>query len=68
MVETNREGLSELTAMPSASASGALSIADDGLPVFCRDPSLQMPAPTLEQLVTLEQSALAEEDQACRPV
>ncbi|QVL52784.1 MAG: hypothetical protein KFB97_15685 [Cyanobium sp. M30B3] len=69
VVETNREGLSELTAMPPASASGALAIADDGLPVFLRrDPSVQMPAPMLEQLVTLEQNALAEEDQACRPV
>jgi hypothetical protein len=67
VVETNREGLSELTAMPPASASGALAIADDGLPVFRRDPSMKGPTPTL-QLLTLEQNALAEEDQACRPV
>lgn len=62
VAEYIRQGLSELSATTSASASGALAIADDGLPVFRRDPSVKGPAPTLEELLTLEQNALAEED------
>ncbi|MCS5690762.1 hypothetical protein NZK33_02035 [Cyanobium sp. FGCU-6] len=62
VAEYIRQGLSELAAMPPASASSALAIAADGLPVFRRDPSVRRPVPTLEELLTLEQSALAEED------
>ncbi|MFM9101939.1 MAG: hypothetical protein ACKOPS_11665 [Cyanobium sp.] len=62
VAEYIRQGLSELAATPPASASSALAIADDGLPLFRRDPSVKGPAPTLEQLLTLEQNALAEED------
>jgi hypothetical protein len=62
VAEYIRQGLSELSATAPASTSGALAIADDGLPVFHRDPSVQRPGPTLEELLTLEQGALAGED------
>jgi hypothetical protein len=62
VAEYIRQCLSELSATGSASTSSALAIADDGLPVFRRDPSVQRPVPTLEELLTLEQNALAEED------
>lgn len=62
VAEYIRQGLNELSATTSASASSALAIAADGLPVFRRDPSVKGPAPTLEQFLTLEQNALAEED------
>jgi hypothetical protein len=62
VAEYIRQGLSELSATAPTSTSGALAIADDGLPVFRRVPSVQRPVPTLEELLTLEQSALAEED------
>lgn len=57
-----RQGLSELAATAPAPASSALAIADDGLPVFRRDPSVKGPAPSLQQLLSLEQDAYAEED------
>jgi hypothetical protein len=57
-----RQGLSGLSATAPSSTSGALAIADDGLPVFRRDLNVRRPVPTLEELLTLEQGALAEED------
>ena len=62
VAEYIRQGLSELPATAPASTSGALAIAADGLPVFRRDPSVRRPVATLEELLTLEQGALAEED------
>jgi hypothetical protein len=62
VAEYIRQGLSDLPATAQRSTSGALEIDTDGLPLFRRDPTSSGLMPSLEQLLELEQSTLAEED------
>ncbi|MEX0588121.1 MAG: hypothetical protein WD136_02595 [Cyanobium sp.] len=58
-----RQGLSEVVAKSSLRPGSSLELTADGLPCFRRDPAVAPQIPSLQQLLELEQSTLAEEDQ-----
>lgn len=63
IAEFIRQGLSEVVAKPALRPGSSLELAADGRPVFRRDPAVAPQMPSLQELLELEHSTLAQEDQ-----
>lgn len=63
VAEFIRQGLSQVGAKPATRPGSPLELAADGLPVFRRDSAVAPQIPSLQELLELEHTTLAVEDQ-----
>ncbi len=63
VAEFIRQGLSQVDAKPAIRPGSPLELGANGLPVFRRDPAVAPRIPSLQELLELEHTTLATEDQ-----
>lgn len=63
VAEFIRQGLSQVVGKPATRPGSALELEADGQPVFRCDPAVAQQIPSLQELLELEHTTLAAEDQ-----